>query len=141
MLGTAAVQPSLLPGGATGAVASLDWVLPADAQPFTLLAVVNPQNTIAERTSTNNQAWIDMLQADLMPLGITTEQYPDGSVSLVCSVTNSGSWGASNVLVRFFSGTRDLGLKTIASLPAGELHQLNVALPAGTLAAGKPGII
>ena len=28
-----------------------------------------------------------------------------------------------------------------ASLPAGELHQLNVALPAGTLTEGKPGII
>jgi 2-methylcitrate dehydratase len=31
--------------------------------------------------------------------------------------------------------------QSVASLPAGELHQLNVALPAGTLAAGKPGII
>jgi 2-methylcitrate dehydratase len=29
----------------------------------------------------------------------------------------------------------------VASIPAGELHQLNVALPAGTLAVGKPGII
>ena len=28
----------------------------------------------------------------------------------------------------------------LAGLPAGELHQLNVALPAGTLVAGKPGI-
>ena len=31
--------------------------------------------------------------------------------------------------------------QSVASLPAGELHQLNVALPAGTLAVGKPGII
>src|SRR5271165_4457125 len=31
--------------------------------------------------------------------------------------------------------------RSVASLQAGELHQLNVALPAGTLAAGKPGII
>jgi 2-methylcitrate dehydratase len=31
--------------------------------------------------------------------------------------------------------------QSVASLPAGELHQLNVALPTGTLAAGKPGII
>jgi 2-methylcitrate dehydratase len=31
--------------------------------------------------------------------------------------------------------------QSAASLPAGELHQLNVALPAGTLTAGKPGII
>ena len=29
----------------------------------------------------------------------------------------------------------------VASLPAGELHQLNVALPAGTLTDSKPGII
>jgi 2-methylcitrate dehydratase len=31
--------------------------------------------------------------------------------------------------------------QSVAKLPAGELHQLNVALPAGTLVAGKPGII
>ena len=31
--------------------------------------------------------------------------------------------------------------QSVASLPAGELHQLNVSLPAGTLATGKPGII
>src|SRR5580698_4867669 len=31
--------------------------------------------------------------------------------------------------------------QSVASLPAGELHQLNVALPTGTLAVGKPGII
>jgi 2-methylcitrate dehydratase len=30
--------------------------------------------------------------------------------------------------------------ENLASLPAGELHQLNVALPAGTLAESKPGI-
>jgi 2-methylcitrate dehydratase len=31
--------------------------------------------------------------------------------------------------------------QNVAKLPAGELHQLNVALPAGTLAVGKPGIL
>ncbi len=31
--------------------------------------------------------------------------------------------------------------QSVASLPAGELHQLNVALPAGTLTVGKPGLI
>ncbi len=31
--------------------------------------------------------------------------------------------------------------QSVASLPAGELHQLNVALPAGTLTVAKPGII
>jgi 2-methylcitrate dehydratase len=31
--------------------------------------------------------------------------------------------------------------QSLASLPAGELHQLNVMLPAGTLSAGKPGIL
>jgi len=31
--------------------------------------------------------------------------------------------------------------QSVASLPAGELHQLNVALPAGTLTVGKPGIL
>lgn len=31
--------------------------------------------------------------------------------------------------------------QNLAKLPAGELHQLNVALPAGTLAVGKPGIL
>jgi 2-methylcitrate dehydratase len=36
---------------------------------------------------------------------------------------------------RFLEAAQDL-----ARLPAGELHRLNVALPAGTLAAGKPGI-
>ena len=37
---------------------------------------------------------------------------------------------------RFLEAVQDL-----ARLPAGELHQLNVALPAGTLLAGKPGIL
>ncbi len=36
---------------------------------------------------------------------------------------------------RFLAAVQDL-----ARLPAGELHQLNVALPAGTLVVGKPGI-
>jgi 2-methylcitrate dehydratase len=36
---------------------------------------------------------------------------------------------------RFLTAVQDL-----AKLPAGELHQLNVALPAGTLVVGKPGI-
>ena len=36
---------------------------------------------------------------------------------------------------RFLAAVQDL-----AKLPAGELHQLNVALPAGTLVDGKPGI-
>jgi 2-methylcitrate dehydratase len=36
---------------------------------------------------------------------------------------------------RFLEAAQD-----VARLPAGELHRLNVALPAGTLAAGKPGI-
>jgi 2-methylcitrate dehydratase len=31
--------------------------------------------------------------------------------------------------------------QSLASLPAGELHQLNVALPTGALIVGKPGII
>jgi 2-methylcitrate dehydratase len=31
--------------------------------------------------------------------------------------------------------------QSVARLPAGELHQLNVAMPAGTLVVGKPGII
>jgi 2-methylcitrate dehydratase len=31
--------------------------------------------------------------------------------------------------------------QNVAKLPAGELHQLNVALPAGALAVGKPGIL
>jgi 2-methylcitrate dehydratase len=37
---------------------------------------------------------------------------------------------------RFLEAVQDL-----AKLPAGELHRLNVALPAGTLAEGKPGIL
>ncbi len=37
---------------------------------------------------------------------------------------------------RFLEAVQDL-----AKLPAGELHRLNVALPAGTLAVGKPGIL
>jgi 2-methylcitrate dehydratase len=37
---------------------------------------------------------------------------------------------------RFLEVVQDL-----ARLPAGELHRLNVALPAGTLAEGKPGIL
>lgn len=37
---------------------------------------------------------------------------------------------------RFLEAAQDL-----AKLPAGELHRLNVALPAGTLATGKPGIL
>jgi len=37
---------------------------------------------------------------------------------------------------RFLEAVQDL-----AKLPAGELHLLNVALPAGTLAVGKPGIL
>jgi 2-methylcitrate dehydratase len=37
---------------------------------------------------------------------------------------------------RFLEAAQDL-----AKLPAGELHRLNVALPAGTLAIGKPGIL
>jgi len=37
---------------------------------------------------------------------------------------------------RFLEAVQDL-----AKLPAGDLHQLNVALPAGTLAVGKPGIL
>jgi 2-methylcitrate dehydratase len=36
---------------------------------------------------------------------------------------------------RFLDAVQD-----VARLPAGELHRLNVALPAGTLAQGKPGI-
>ncbi len=36
---------------------------------------------------------------------------------------------------RFLAAVQDL-----ARLPAGELHQLNVAMPAGTVLAGKPGI-
>ena len=36
---------------------------------------------------------------------------------------------------RFLAAVQDL-----ARLPAGELHQLNVALPAGTVLVGKPGI-
>jgi 2-methylcitrate dehydratase len=36
---------------------------------------------------------------------------------------------------RFLEAAQDL-----ASLPAGELHRLNVALPAGALSVGKPGI-
>jgi 2-methylcitrate dehydratase len=31
--------------------------------------------------------------------------------------------------------------QALPGLAAGDLHQLNVALPAGTLAVGKPGII
>ncbi len=37
---------------------------------------------------------------------------------------------------RFLEAAQDL-----ARLPAGELHRLNIALPAGTLKAGKPGIL
>lgn len=37
---------------------------------------------------------------------------------------------------RFLEAVQDL-----ARLPAGDLHRLNVALPAGTLAIGKPGIV
>ena len=37
---------------------------------------------------------------------------------------------------RFLEAVQDL-----AKLPAGDLHRLNVALPAGTLAVGKPGIL
>jgi 2-methylcitrate dehydratase len=37
---------------------------------------------------------------------------------------------------RFLEAAQDL-----AKLPAGELHRLNVALPAGALAVGKPGIL
>ena len=36
---------------------------------------------------------------------------------------------------RFLAAAQD-----VAQLPAGELHRLNVALPAGTIVAGKPGI-
>jgi len=32
-------------------------------------------------------------------------------------------------------------VQNLARLPAGELHQLNVALPAGALAVAKPGIL
>ena len=37
---------------------------------------------------------------------------------------------------RFLEAVQDL-----AKLPAGELHRLNVALPAGTLTEGKSGIL
>jgi 2-methylcitrate dehydratase len=37
---------------------------------------------------------------------------------------------------RFLEAVQDL-----PRLPAGELHRLNIAVPAGTLAVGKPGIL
>ena len=55
---------------------------------------------------------------------------------------STGTYGQTNGIITAREASRFLeAAQSVTSLPAGELHQLNVALPAGTLTAGKPGII
>jgi len=125
LLGTAELLPSLLPGGATGAVASLVWVVPVDAVPVNLLAKIDPDNRIAERDEDNNQASMPLFQPDLQIVDARCVTLSDNMADFVATVTNNGSLAVTNVQLRFTANGVDLGIQAIGILPAGGSAQVS----------------
>ena len=128
LLGSVTLQPGLIRAGVTGSVATVDWPVPTNVQPFNLIAVVDPANLLGESTRTNNQASLAFLLPDLIPTGLMSELQADGSANLTALLTNAGSWGASNILVHFTTPDRELGIKTLPLLPAGGVAEVGCTI-------------
>ncbi len=84
---------------------------------------------LADGTKIDDQ----MAVANAHPLGATPWKRPDYIKKFLTMTEGLITARESN---RFLEAVQDL-----AKLPAGELHRLNVAMPAGSLEVGKPGIL
>lgn len=118
LLGTASVSPVLLAGGATGGVASLSWVVPADAGPVTLLAVADPDRRWPERDWSNNMASLPLFRPDVAVMAAHGEVLADNIVDFVAVVTNKGALALTNVQFRFTANGVARDLQVLPVLPA-----------------------
>ena len=123
LLGSVTLQPGLIRAGVTGSIATLNWPVPANIQPFNLIAVVDPASQWGESTRANNQASLAFMLPDLIPTGLASEPQSDGSANLTVTLTNAGSWSASNILVHLVTGARELGIKTIPVIQPGDVAE------------------
>ncbi len=124
LLGTAALLPGLLPGGSTGGMAALTWVVPLEATPVNLLAKADPNNAYAERNEGNNQAAAPLFQPDLRISDARCVELAPDMAEFVATVTNAGSLAVTNIQWRFTANGMDLGLQAIARLAAGGSAQV-----------------
>jgi len=109
----------------------------------TLTVLVDPQNAILETDETNNEVThtltivareIDLVLAatDITHSPATPEA--NHTVNIIAKVHNAGNVKANAVKVRFFSGTQQIGEKTITYINAGDdvATTLSWKIPAGT---------
>ena len=87
-IATVTTDPAVVVGGGS-ATASTTWVVPTDGKPHTVVAVVDPDNTVVETDETNNEASYALVPPDLAAGKPYAKEYlPDGSVKLVLPIRN-----------------------------------------------------
>jgi len=106
---------------------SVAWIVPDDGRAHTIFAKVDPESLIVESNEDNNTISVATLLPDVAYVSGQAQVAGNNQISLVATVSNSGTVAASNVAVDFYLDSIDgefLGRRIIASLAAGSTAEV-----------------
>ena len=113
LLGTTAVSGILAPGEER--MVSLPWTPQPATTPYSIYAVVDPNQTYADVDRSNNKASINVVKPDLALQSVKWDRLDDNSVIVTARVTNIGSVPSDKTTVSF---RRDSSTGTLLASPS-----------------------
>jgi hypothetical protein len=118
---------------------STSWVLPDSETEVELYAVLDPEDSLAEFSETNNRQQMVVGGTDLDVSYRSCSIGADGSMRIVASVQNLGMPGspATTLQVSQAGGQAVLGQVAVPALAPGEIAQVALDLPAGSHPGGE----
>ncbi|MDM8537023.1 CARDB domain-containing protein [Desulfobacterales bacterium HSG17] len=129
LIDTAFVSPAMLKAGNTGE-AVINWTIPQDA-PYSVYAVVDPDNTVIEADETDNTAIFHALKPELELLRCRITERSNGSVDIIAMIQNNGTITAENVEVLYQVNDEDMIVMQGPSIEPGKSAEVMYTAWAG----------
>jgi antitoxin component YwqK of YwqJK toxin-antitoxin module len=123
-IGTTPAESALIKAGGSG-TASVAWTIPLQADLYRVYARVVTESTVVERDSSNNQAFFDVIKADIEAVQCKVEARGDGSVDITAVIKNSGNIPTGKIDVLYRGDGRDLGVIQLPGLLPGKQAEVS----------------
>jgi hypothetical protein len=124
-------------GGGSEADVSVRWTTPKVDQPQRVYAVVDPAQTLADSTPTNNTATVVICRPDLAIGNFYWTQAPSNHLAFTVTVLNAGVVASSTATLELRSGTAagTLAARPVPAIPAGASIDLTWEIDLSAVAA------
>ena len=139
LIGTTTANLTLTGGMST--TVTVDWTVPLAGGPFTLYAVVDPDEAVVEWDETNNEAYTFAALPDLVVADAWADYGAGQGITLTAVISNTGVVDVSNISVAFrlhdpMTGTI-VAQTTLANLAVGEERLVQAVWDATSAATGR----